>query len=247
MDFHPVRLLQWVLSVFLLLSPGSSAPGQIVEPVESQLPPGTLLNPFGSREEEHRLLQSYIQPILKNHQGGPEITSWEQEVFFLFRLYDFDRSGFLDGLEMMKLLSDYSKHHSGQADASELIVSTVDFLLQTQDLNHDGLLDPSELLSPLTHTQGSQINQIPQTKQEVVVENRQSAIITEEQNAGAVDNKQQEDPREDFHPQEEEIQNQETQADKDIQQIDKYNQQQIEDAPVEEQEGVPVHQGQPEI
>lgn len=99
----------------------------------------------------------------------------------------------------------------------------------------------------LATSKGSQINQIPQTKQEVVVENKPSAIITEEQNAGAVDNKQQEDPREDFHPQEEEIQNQETQADKDIQQIDKYNQQQIEDAPVEEQEGVPVHQGQPEI
>lgn len=33
----------------------------------------------------------------------------------------------------------------------------VDFLLQTQDLNQDGLLAPSELLSPsLTHTQVQQ-------------------------------------------------------------------------------------------
>lgn len=29
-------------------------------------------------------------------------------MFSLFRLYDFDRSGHMDGLEMMKLLSDYN-------------------------------------------------------------------------------------------------------------------------------------------
>lgn len=34
------------------------------------------------------------------------------------------------------------------------VVTMVDFLLQTQDLNQDGLLAPSELLSPpLPHTQ----------------------------------------------------------------------------------------------
>ncbi|RVE74650.1 hypothetical protein OJAV_G00024370 [Oryzias javanicus] len=240
MDFHLVGLVKWILSALLLFSPGRAAPGQIVETVENQLPPEALLNPFGSGEEEHRLLQSYVQSILKNDQGGPEITSWEQEVFLLFRLYDFDRSGFLDGLEMMKLLSDYSKHHSGQVDASELIVSTVDFLLHTQDLNHDGLLEPTELLS---HTQGSRINQIPQTKQGEVV----PATITEEENTGAVENKQQEDPREDAQPREEEVPHQGTWTDNAIQETDEHNQQQIEEATVEELEEVPVHQGQPEI
>lgn len=96
----------------------------------------------------HRLLQSYIQSSLKDGQGGPEIATWEQgiwhpllftlfslwwltdvfhtslvsfisEVFFLFGLYDYDRSGFLDGLEMMKLLSDYSSHHTPGTQASE--------------------------------------------------------------------------------------------------------------------------------
>lgn len=43
------------------------------------------------------------------------------EVFFLFGLYDYDRSGFLDGLEMMKLLSDFNSHHTPGAQASEQV------------------------------------------------------------------------------------------------------------------------------
>lgn len=43
------------------------------------------------------------------------------EVFLLLRLFDFDRSGFLDGLEMMKLLSDYNTHHAPEAQASEKV------------------------------------------------------------------------------------------------------------------------------
>lgn len=43
------------------------------------------------------------------------------EVFFLFGLYDYDRSGFLDGLEMMKLLSDFNSHHIPGAEASEQV------------------------------------------------------------------------------------------------------------------------------
>uniref|UniRef100_A0A667X9H6 EF-hand domain-containing protein n=1 Tax=Myripristis murdjan TaxID=586833 RepID=A0A667X9H6_9TELE len=40
-------------------------------------------------------------------------------VFFLFRLYDYDRSGHMDGLEMMKLLSDYNSHNAPGAQANE--------------------------------------------------------------------------------------------------------------------------------
>lgn len=108
------------------------------------------------------------------------------EVFSLFRLHDYDHSGLLDGLEMMKLLSDYNSYHTPGTQTNELVrrsgcllyipntfilfvlfiwpqvcvvfwlqvVSMVDFLLQSQDLNQDGLLAPSELLSPaLPHTQ----------------------------------------------------------------------------------------------
>lgn len=43
------------------------------------------------------------------------------EVFLLLRLFDYDRSGLLDGLEMMKLLSDYNSHHAPGAQASEQV------------------------------------------------------------------------------------------------------------------------------
>ncbi|KAK6304776.1 hypothetical protein J4Q44_G00253620 [Coregonus suidteri] len=110
-------------------------------------PPFTLANPFGSGEEDRRLLQSYIKANVKEGQGGPDNT-WEQEVFFLFSLHDYDRSGHMDGLEMMKLLSEYNSHNTPGEQSAESVVAMVDVLLQTQDLNQDGLIAPSELLSP---------------------------------------------------------------------------------------------------
>lgn len=106
--------------------------------------------PFQSKDESHMLLQRYIDFILnKEGQGRPEINSWEQEVFFLFRLHDYDRSGFLDGLEMIKLLYDFNAFHAPSVvHSNNEVASVVDFLLQTQDLNHDGLFSPSELLLP---------------------------------------------------------------------------------------------------
>lgn len=50
------------------------------------------------------------------------------EVFFLFRLFDYDRSGFLDGLEMMKLLSEYNSHNPPGAQGSELVRSKADIV-----------------------------------------------------------------------------------------------------------------------
>ncbi|XP_010876879.2 cell growth regulator with EF hand domain protein 1 [Esox lucius] len=107
----------------------------------------TLANPFSSGEENRRLMQSYIKANLKEGQEGPD-TSWEQEVFYLFSLHDYDRSGTMDGLELMKLLSEFNSHKTPGEQSTEPVVAMVDFLLQTQDLNGDGLIAPSELLSP---------------------------------------------------------------------------------------------------
>lgn len=43
------------------------------------------------------------------------------EVFFLFRLFDFDRTGLLDGLEMMQLLTDYNSRHTPGTHANEQV------------------------------------------------------------------------------------------------------------------------------
>uniref|UniRef100_A0A8C9TNR5 EF-hand domain-containing protein n=1 Tax=Scleropages formosus TaxID=113540 RepID=A0A8C9TNR5_SCLFO len=45
------------------------------------------------------------------------------EIFFLFSLHDYDRSSNLDGLEMMKLLSDFLSHRSMDPQSGESVSS----------------------------------------------------------------------------------------------------------------------------
>ncbi|KAL2098715.1 hypothetical protein ACEWY4_005195 [Coilia grayii] len=136
----------------LLLAPlliqGAPQQGQESDRSESaaaSLP--LMVNPFGPAEESRSLLQNYIKANL-NDQANPEVNTREQEVFFLFSLHDYDKSGQLDGLELMKLLADFLSHHSQAPTSTDGVVAMVDYLLQTQDQNQDGLLAPSELLSP---------------------------------------------------------------------------------------------------
>uniref|UniRef100_A0A4W5QRT5 Cell growth regulator with EF-hand domain 1 n=1 Tax=Hucho hucho TaxID=62062 RepID=A0A4W5QRT5_9TELE len=140
-------LVTGMLSLLLVAHQCVSAPQDQRVQSAGALPPFTLANPFASGEEDRRLLQSYIKANLKEGHGGPDNT-WEQEVFFLFSLHDYDRSGHMDGLEMMKLLSEYNSHNAPGEQSAEKVVAMVDFLLQTQDLNQDGLIAPPELLSP---------------------------------------------------------------------------------------------------
>ncbi|XP_047437540.1 cell growth regulator with EF hand domain protein 1 [Mugil cephalus] len=244
------QLVPCVLSLSMLIHLCLAAPGlpgtQRQELVDAHSPSIALPNPFGSGEDERRLLQTYIQSSLMKEQGGPEISTWEQEVFFLFGLYDYDRSGFLDGLEMMKLLSNYTSHHTPGAQASEQVVSMVDFLLQTQDLNQDGLLTPSELLSPpITQTQDSSNNVAPHQDQQVAAEDTLSNTIGDQEDA-AVEQMREEGAHEEIQLQHDMM----TEEEKAIHQVDEHTGQQIQEAPVAEQgqdHNIPVHQGQPEI
>uniref|UniRef100_A0A8C2ZSN6 Cell growth regulator with EF-hand domain 1 n=2 Tax=Cyclopterus lumpus TaxID=8103 RepID=A0A8C2ZSN6_CYCLU len=215
MESHLGRLVPCVLSLYLLIHMCQAAPGLPGTQREESVDVVALANPFSSGDR--RLLHSYIQSSLKDGQGGPEISTWEQEVFFLFRLHDYDRSGLLDGLEMMKLLSDYNSYHTPGAQNNELVVSMVDFLLQSQDLNQDGLLAPSELLSPaLPHTQDSSNNNAPH--QEAAAEEKLSNPSPDEEEA-----------HEELQPQDEELRNQ------------------VVDEQHGQDHKVPVHQGQPEM
>lgn len=241
MKYQLDRLVPSVLSLYFILSLCLAAPGlpgtEREESVDVHPPSPGLINPFGSGEEERRLLKSYIQQSLHNSQETPEINTWEQEVFFLFRLYDYDRSGFLDGLEMMKLLSDYNSHYAPGTETRENVVSMVDFLLQTQDLNQDGLLDASELLSAsFIKTQGSNNNNVPHQEHELREEHMLSNTV--EENAGTVEHREQQQ-LDIMTPQEEPIQ-----------QTGEHQDQALFNTLAEEQEQahhLPVHQGQPEI
>lgn len=189
-------LSRFVLSV-LLIQLCLAAPGQpqIHRDEDSA---AAVDHPFQSTEESHRLLRSYIDSTLnKEDQGRPEIHSWEQEVFFLFRLHDYDRSGFLDGLEMLKLIHDFNVFRTpGVVYSNNEVVSVVDFLLQTHDLNHDGLFSPSELLSPpvlpqhdeaikerIEDTQNEvEVQTDPQSQQEERTEEDSPVALVDEQN-----------------------------------------------------------------
>lgn len=239
---HLDRLILCFLSLFIFIHFSLSAPGL----------PGTerdesaLANPFASGADR-RLLQSYIQSTLKKEQVGPEMNTWEQEVFFLFRLFDFDRTGLLDGLEMMQLLTDYNSHHTPGTHANEQVISVVDFLLQTQDLNQDGLLAPSELLSaPLPQSQDASNDNAPQKEEE-------KDTSPDEEHQGVQDQK--DESQDDMQPrsegQEGQVQQEVTIGEEEThQEADEQQEHQLSQVPgtkVEQNQEVPVHQGQPEM
>ncbi|XP_068598547.1 cell growth regulator with EF hand domain protein 1 [Brachionichthys hirsutus] len=241
MDSHLGRLVPCVLYLLIhghmcLAAPG--LPGiQSESSVEAAPQAVILANPFGSGEGDRRFLKMYIQSSLKDGQEGPELNTWEQEVFLLFQLHDYDRSGLLDGLEMMKLLSDYNSQHTPGAQVNDLVVSMVDFLLQTQDSNQDGLLAPSELLSPpLTHTQASSNNNAPHQEKEV--ENPRA----DEERAGTEE--QREKTQNEWQNQPEVT----IQEEEPVLQVDDQHIQQIPEAPAAGQDQeVHVHLGKPEM
>ncbi|XP_034536660.1 cell growth regulator with EF hand domain protein 1 [Notolabrus celidotus] len=244
-ESHLGRLL---LFLFLLIHLCLAAPGfpgtQGEDSVDVHAQAAAALaNPFISGEEDRSLLQSFIQSSLTINQGGPEISTREQEVFYLFGLYDYDHSRFLDGLELMKLVSEYNLHHSPGRQATEQVVALVDFLLQTQDLNQDGLLTPLELLSPpLPYTQDSINNSAPNQEQGMAVEESLSNLSTGKEMAGA----ETAEHKEEAHEMLQEVKPEEEL----VMQADEQNGQQIPEAQAEEtgqDHKVPAHLGHPEI
>uniref|UniRef100_A0A8U8AXV5 Uncharacterized protein n=1 Tax=Geospiza parvula TaxID=87175 RepID=A0A8U8AXV5_GEOPR len=89
-----------------------------------------------------RLLWSAVQSLGPPEQDMQAMTR-EQALLYLFVLHDHDQSRRLDGLELLQLLG-----MAPHAPLSPWVAALVDQALARQDLNGDGLLDPSELLDP---------------------------------------------------------------------------------------------------
>lgn len=217
------RLLSRLFLSAVLVHWSLSAPGQPEAHREDDSVVLTVVNPFQSKEENHRLLQGYIDSILsKNGQERPETNSREQDVFFLFRLHDYDHSGRLDGLELIKLLNDFNAFYTPGFQSNDQVVSVVDFLLQTQDLNQDGLFSPLELLLPplpTPHEENDTIKDVQNEEQiQMAAEPQQEEERTEEDAPVVSDDEQ-------LAPQEAQINPVTGQA----------------------ENMAPVHQGQPEI
>uniref|UniRef100_A0A8C3F0N9 Uncharacterized protein n=1 Tax=Corvus moneduloides TaxID=1196302 RepID=A0A8C3F0N9_CORMO len=71
-----------------------------------------------------------------------------RSLLYLFVLHDHDQSRRLDGLELLQLLGTVPWAGSSPCSPSPQVAALVDQALARQDLNGDGLLDPSELLDP---------------------------------------------------------------------------------------------------
>ncbi|XP_014379537.1 cell growth regulator with EF hand domain protein 1 isoform X2 [Alligator sinensis] len=134
-------------SLLLAVSPTWAAPqdgahrpepgaAEKLEPVGNPLHPG---------QAELQLLQSYLrslQPVGRD----PSSMTREQVLLYLFALHDYDKSGRLDGLEFLRLLSEEQAWQAQGRPAPDAVIMVVDTILEMQDLDGDGLLDPSELL-----------------------------------------------------------------------------------------------------
>ncbi|XP_031959755.1 cell growth regulator with EF hand domain protein 1 [Corvus moneduloides] len=92
------------------------------------------------------LLWSAVRSLRPPEQDVEAMTR-EQALLYLFVLHDHDQSRRLDGLELLQLLGTVLAQAGGQPDP-DMVAALVDQALARQDLNGDGLLDPSELLDP---------------------------------------------------------------------------------------------------
>ncbi|XP_031807247.1 cell growth regulator with EF hand domain protein 1 isoform X2 [Sarcophilus harrisii] len=103
-------------------------------------------NPFESGQEQFGLLQNYLKG-LGQASGDLEHLSREQVLLYLFALHDFDQSGQLDGLELLAMLKEALFPGVQASSSTSQVIRVVDKVLETQDLDRDGLVTPAELLT----------------------------------------------------------------------------------------------------
>ncbi|XP_053858105.1 cell growth regulator with EF hand domain protein 1 [Vidua macroura] len=140
----PVMLL-----LLLLLGPAAwAAPRAGTNRPEP--PVATIVDPYPdllSPESPALLLLWSAVRSLGPPEQDVEAMTREQALLYLFVLHDHDQSRRLDGLELLQLLGTVLAQAGGQPDP-DMVAALVDQALARQDLNGDGLLDPSELLDP---------------------------------------------------------------------------------------------------
>ncbi|XP_064911464.1 cell growth regulator with EF hand domain protein 1 isoform X1 [Columba livia] len=111
-------------------------------PTAPRLDPGP--DPLSPEPPALPLLRSAVRSLGPPEQDAEAMTR-EQALLYLFVLHDHDRSGHLDGLELLQLLGAVLAQDGGRPDP-DVVAALVDRALERQDLSRDGLLDPPELL-----------------------------------------------------------------------------------------------------
>ncbi|EHH21972.1 cell growth regulator with EF hand domain protein 1 isoform X1 [Macaca nemestrina] len=132
--------------ILLLLPAGQAAPKDGVTRPDSEMQHQLLPNPFQPGREQLGLLQSYLKG-LERTEVQPEHLSREQVLLYLFALHDYDQSGQLDGLELLSMLTAALAPGAANSPTTNPVILIVDKVLETQDLNGDGLMTPAELIN----------------------------------------------------------------------------------------------------
>ncbi|XP_004839222.1 cell growth regulator with EF hand domain protein 1 [Heterocephalus glaber] len=139
----------WMLRVLMLplLLPtlGQAAPKDGAARQDLEVQPQPLPNPFHPGPEQLRVLQNHLKG-LEQVEEDLEHMNREQVLLYLFALHDYDQSGQLDGLELLSMLTAALAPGAANFPANPVIL-VVDKVLETQDLDGDGLLSPAELVS----------------------------------------------------------------------------------------------------
>nr|XP_047911657.1 cell growth regulator with EF hand domain protein 1 [Anser cygnoides] len=104
-------------------------------------------DPLSPEPPALQLLQSAVRSLGQPEQDAEDMTR-EQALLYLFALHDHDRSGRLDGLELLQLLGAVLAQGGTGQPSPEAVAVLVDRALERQDRSGDGLLDPPELLLP---------------------------------------------------------------------------------------------------
>uniref|UniRef100_A0A2K5BVD7 Cell growth regulator with EF hand domain protein 1 n=1 Tax=Aotus nancymaae TaxID=37293 RepID=A0A2K5BVD7_AOTNA len=159
----PGRMMPLMMRVLilLLLPEGQAAPKDGVTRPDSEVQHQLLPNPFQPGPEQLRLLQSYLKG-LERTEVKPEHLSRElwapgpgtdlgcpidSFLLYLFALHDYDQSGQLDGLELLSMLTAALAPGAASSPTTNPVILIVDKVLETQDLNGDGLMTPAELIN----------------------------------------------------------------------------------------------------
>ncbi|XP_037384274.1 cell growth regulator with EF hand domain protein 1 [Talpa occidentalis] len=130
----------------LLLPLAHAAPKDGALRLDPEVQHQPLLNPFQPGQEQLRLLQSYLKG-LQGMEEEPDHMSREQVLLYLVALHDYDQSGHLDGLELLSMLTAALAPGAADSPAPNPVILVVDKVLETQDLNGDGLMTPGELIN----------------------------------------------------------------------------------------------------
>ncbi|XP_044516940.1 cell growth regulator with EF hand domain protein 1, partial [Gracilinanus agilis] len=134
-----LSLLQWLLAL------GQAAPKDGATRTQAETRHDLQSNPFQSGPEQFRLLRNYLMG-LGHASGNLEHISREQVLLYLFALHDFDESRQLDGLELLAMLKEALFPGANASSSTNQVIQVIDKVLETQDLNRDGLVSPAELL-----------------------------------------------------------------------------------------------------